>query len=98
VLILIASGMTLPFIDYCFNPETTLFTGIWMSFFDTEEAHAVMLAYAADEGGRAALKVNPTSSDLEGLGGGRRPPGSSGMSRLIAPAQPALLNKSALSR
>jgi len=22
-----------------------------MSFFDTEEAHAVMLAYAADEGG-----------------------------------------------
>ena len=28
-----------------------------MSFFDTEEAHAVMLAYAADRGGRAALKV-----------------------------------------
>ena len=35
-----------------------------MSFFDTEEAHAVMLAYAADRGGRAALKVSPTSLNL----------------------------------
>ena len=35
-----------------------------MSFFDTEEAHAVMLAYATDEGGRAALKVIPTSLNL----------------------------------
>jgi hypothetical protein len=35
-----------------------------MSFFDTEEAHAVMLAYAADRGGRAALKVTPTSLNL----------------------------------
>ena len=35
-----------------------------MSFFDTEEAHAVMLAYAADEGGRAALKVIPSSLNL----------------------------------
>jgi len=25
--------------------------GIWMSFFDTEEVHAVMLATVADEGG-----------------------------------------------
>ena len=65
----------------------TLAQGIWMSFFDTEEAHAGMLAYAADRGGRAALKVFPTSLDLEGLGGGRRPPGSSGKSRLKAPAQ-----------
>jgi hypothetical protein len=30
---------------------TTLSRGIWMSFFDTEEAHAVMLAYVADRGG-----------------------------------------------
>jgi len=58
-----------------------------MSFFGTEEAHAVMLAYAADEGGRAACKVTPTSPDLEGLCRGRRPPGSSGKSRLKAPAQ-----------
>ena len=38
--------------------------GIWMSFLDTEEAHAVMLAYAANGGGRAALKVTPTSLNL----------------------------------
>jgi hypothetical protein len=29
----------------------TLTRGIWMSFFDTEKAHAVMLAYAANGGG-----------------------------------------------
>jgi hypothetical protein len=73
--------------DYCFSSVTTLSQGIWMSFFDTEEAHAVMLAYAADRGGRAALKMTPTSLNLEGLVGGRRPPGSSGKSRLKAPAQ-----------
>jgi len=55
-------------------------------FFDTEEAHAVMLAYAAYGGGRAALKGTPTSSNLESLGRGRRPPGSSGKSKLKAPA------------
>jgi len=43
-----------------------------MSFFDTEEAHAVMLAYAADRG-----PVDHRSSG----------PGSSGKSRLKAPAQ-----------
>jgi hypothetical protein len=43
---------------------TTLTQGIWMSFFDTEEAHAVMLAYAAYGGGRAALKVTPTPLNL----------------------------------
>jgi len=37
--------------------------------------------------GRAACKVTPTSPDLEGLCRGRRPPGSSGKSRLKAPAQ-----------
>ena len=63
--------------DYCFNSETTLSEGIWMSFCDTEEAHAVMLVYAADRGGRAALKVTPASLDLEGLVGNRHPPGSS---------------------
>jgi len=36
-----------------------------MSFFDTEEAHTVMLAYAANGGGRATLKVTPTSFNLE---------------------------------
>jgi len=46
--------------------------GIWMSFFDTEEAHAVMLAYAAYGG-----PVDHRSSG----------PGSSGKSRLKAPAQ-----------
>jgi hypothetical protein len=35
-----------------------------MSFFDTEEVHAVMLAYAADRGGRAALTVTPMSLNL----------------------------------
>jgi hypothetical protein len=43
-----------------------------MSFFDPEEAHAVMLAYAADRG-----PVDHWSSG----------PGSSGKSRLKAPAQ-----------
>jgi hypothetical protein len=43
-----------------------------MSFFDTEEAHAVMLAYAANGG-----PVDHRSSG----------PGSSGKSRLKAPAQ-----------
>ncbi len=43
-----------------------------MSFFDTEEAHAVMLAYAADRG--------PADQRFSG-------PGSSGKSRLKAPAQ-----------
>lgn len=82
--------------DYCFNSETTLSEGIWMSFCDTEEAHAVMLAYAADRGGRAALKVTPASLDLEGLVGNRHPPGSSGKSMLKAAAQPAQLNRSLL--
>ena len=57
-----------------------------MSFFDTEEAHAVMLAYATDEGGRAAFKVTPTSLGVEVCAGDGRPPGSSGKSRLKAPA------------
>jgi hypothetical protein len=36
--------------DYYHRCVTTLTRGIWMSFFDTEEAHAVMLAYAANGG------------------------------------------------
>ena len=56
--------MKIDFDDYCFSSVTILSLGIWMSFFDTEEAHAVMLAYAADRGGRAALKVTPTSLNL----------------------------------
>ena len=58
--------------DYYFSAATTLLQGIWMSFFDTEEAHAVMLAYAADRG-----PVDQRSSG----------PGSSGKSKLKAPAQ-----------
>jgi hypothetical protein len=58
-----------------------------MSFFDTEELHAVMLAYAADRGGRAALKVTPSSQDVDVCAEDRRPPGSSGKNRLKAPAQ-----------
>jgi len=58
-----------------------------MSFFDTEEAHAVMLATVADRGGRAAPKVTPTTPDLEVCGEDGRPPGSSGKSRPKAPAQ-----------
>jgi hypothetical protein len=52
------------FFNYCFSSVTTAVQGIWMSFFDTEEAHAVMLAYAAKGGGCAALKVTPTSFNL----------------------------------
>jgi hypothetical protein len=59
-------------IDYCFSSETALTRGIWMPFFDTEEAHAVMLAYAA----------NGSPVDHRSSG-----PGSSGKSRLKAPAQ-----------
>jgi len=35
-----------------------------MSFFDTEEALAVMLDKVADRGGRAALQVIPSSLNL----------------------------------
>jgi hypothetical protein len=59
-------------IDYCPNPPTTPTLGIWISFFDTEEAHAVMLAYAANGG-----PVDHRSSG----------PGSSGKSKLKARAQ-----------
>jgi hypothetical protein len=48
-----------------------------MSFFDTEEVHAVMLDIVADRGGRAALKVTPTPEDVDICAGDRRPPGSS---------------------
>jgi hypothetical protein len=33
--------------DFNFKSETGLLGGIWMSLFDTEEAHAVMLAHPA---------------------------------------------------
>ena len=46
------------------KPVTALGCGIWISFFDTEEAHAVMRAHAANGGGRAALKVPPISLNL----------------------------------
>jgi len=56
-------------------------------FIFAEEVLAVMLDIAADRGGRAALKVPPTSQDVDVFAGNRRPPGSSVKSRLIAPAQ-----------
>ena len=58
-----------------------------MSFFDTEEVHAVMLDIVADRGGRAALKVTPTPEDVDICAGDRRPPGSSVKSRLKVPSQ-----------
>ena len=36
-----------------------------MSFFDTEEVHAVMPDNVADRGGRAALTVTPSSQDVD---------------------------------
>ena len=57
-----------------------------MSFFDTEEAHAGVLAYGKDEGGRAAPKAAPTSLGVKVFGGDGRPPGSAVESRLRAPA------------
>jgi hypothetical protein len=38
-------------IDYYLNSLTTLCRRIWMSFFGTEEVHAVMLDIVADRGG-----------------------------------------------
>jgi hypothetical protein len=58
-----------------------------MSFFDTEEVHAVMLAYAADRGGRAAFQVTPTPEDVDICAQDRRPPRSSVKSRLKGPAK-----------
>jgi hypothetical protein len=58
-----------------------MFLGYGCLFSDTEEVHAVMLAYAADRG--------PVDHKSSG-------PGSLGKSRLKAPAQPALLNGSLL--
>ena len=73
--------------DYCPNSATTLCRRIWISFFDTEELHAVMLDKVADRGGRAAFQVTPTPEDVDVFPGDRRPPGSSVNSRLKAPAQ-----------
>ena len=39
-------------IDYAFKSEKIALPWIWMSFFDTEEAHAVVLAKGAGRGGR----------------------------------------------
>ncbi|HUT72766.1 MAG TPA: hypothetical protein VMW89_19015 [Desulfatiglandales bacterium] len=72
--------------DYCLGTEVTLVPGTWMSFFDTEEAHAVMHDEVGDEGGRATFEVRPTSPGVEVCAGDGRPPGSSGKSRLKAPS------------
>ena len=58
-----------------------------MSFFDTEEVHAVMPDEVADRGGRAVLQVTPAPEDVDICEGDRRPPGSSVKSRVKAPAQ-----------
>ena len=57
-----------------------------MSFFDTEEFHAVVPAKGADRGGRSAPQGHPSSPHIDVCIGDRRPPGSSGTSRLITVA------------
>jgi hypothetical protein len=73
--------------DQCFNREIISLPRIWMSFFATEEAHAVMPATVTDEGGRAAPQGMSTAQPMEVCGGERPPPGSAGPSRLTATAQ-----------
>jgi len=51
--------------DYSISSVIRLSRGIWMSFLDTEKAHAVVLAYAADRGGRDASREIPTTLNLE---------------------------------
>ena len=46
-----AGGSSIQYFDYCLNPVTMLCRRIWMSFFDTEELHAVMPDKVADRGG-----------------------------------------------
>jgi hypothetical protein len=53
--------------DYCHNSEIALFRGIWMSFFDTEEAHAVLLDKVADRGPVDHRSSGPGSSRKSGL-------------------------------
>ena len=48
--------------DYCLNSVTTLCRGIWMSFFDTEEVHAVMPDKVADRGPEDLWSAGPGSS------------------------------------
>ena len=44
--------------DYCFSSVTTAVQGVWMSFLDTEEAHAVMLAHPTWRAkGKSGLKA-----------------------------------------
>jgi hypothetical protein len=58
------------------NPQAAL-PRMWMSFFETEEAHAVVLAQATDRGGRAAPSAASQFSTYGYLKGDGRPPGSS---------------------
>ena len=51
--------------DDSFSSPATLSQGIWMSFLDTEEAHAVMLAYAANGGPVDRSSSGPGSSPPE---------------------------------
>jgi hypothetical protein len=57
-----------------------------MPFFVTERFNAVMLAYGADKGGRAAPEQTTSPLDLAISALDGRPPGSSGKSQLKAPA------------
>jgi hypothetical protein len=57
-----------------------------MSFFVTERFHAVMPAYGADKGGRAAPEWMTSDLHLAISALDGRPPGSSGKSQLKAPA------------
>jgi hypothetical protein len=57
-----------------------------MSFFVTEEFHAVVPAEGADRGGRSAPQGHPSPPHMVIYLGDGRPPGSSVKSGLIAPA------------
>jgi len=57
-----------------------------MSFFVNERFNAVMLAHAADKGGRAAPEQTTTHLHVAISAFDGRPPGSSGKSQLKAPA------------
>jgi hypothetical protein len=57
-----------------------------MSFFVTERLNAVMLAYAAHKGGRAAPEEMTSHLYLAVSAFDGRPPGSSGKGQFKAPA------------
>ena len=51
--------------DYELNSVSIALPRIWMSFFVTEEAHAIVLVLGADRGGRAAPQGLPSSPPMD---------------------------------